>query len=622
MKDFWEEFDKKHGLESRPIEPTEDYWDRILNRQPIPDNAVSFGDDLHTGDRVYVTPDDLATHTQFIGRTRMGKSWAMEGWIRQHLLAPEKPGVVVLDPNGDLYRRLVAFCAANHQCNDIAQRLVLFDPTRSDYIIGYNPLRPGRRSIDCHALMTFEAILKVCRQNDFAQTPRLARWLYNTLIVLLSHQTSLLEARQILDPKPNNIRKMLVSSLEEEIFSPQVKDEWEWFEEQRETIMEERTESSMARIRFFLNNQILGRIFSQRSAQLDLERLLDGGGILLVNLEAYTRGGALTRDGSRLLGTLLISDLMGAAFSRPMGQRRPCYVYMDEFAQFSTPDLALILDTGRKYGLHLILAHQYLEQLKRDDDQLYFSVLTNTGTKAIMGGLTVPDAQTLAAEAFITQFDFDERKLELYRTYFEPRETTREVFGENWAAGENESWATAKGMVDSFVAGSSESAMPGISLWGMTTQTTSEQRAAGQSEQSAKSGGRSSMNGGSRAIVPFHELIERRELASVQFRSFDEQVLRMVQKLKSQPIQHGVFIKPFNQDRAQFIKFDTLPEADVPQTEVDSFVHQHLSTSPLYKTPEQVAEERRKYTDSLQEKIRDLGEITTDDDQEPESFLE
>ena len=59
---------------------------------------------------------------------------------------------------------------------------------------------------------------------------------------------------------------------------------------------------------------------------------------------------------------------------------------------FINEDVARILDEGRKFGLHLILAHQHLAQLKKAGEDIYHSVMTDAKTKIIFGGLSAEDA--------------------------------------------------------------------------------------------------------------------------------------------------------------------------------------------------------------------------------------
>ena len=56
-------------------------------------------------------------------------------------------------------------------------------------------------------------------------------------------------------------------------------------------------------------------------------------------------------------------------------ERRPFFLYVDEFQTFTTLAFANMMPELRKYGVGLTLAHQYLHQL---DDDVRHSVLGNT----------------------------------------------------------------------------------------------------------------------------------------------------------------------------------------------------------------------------------------------------
>lgn len=103
---------------------------------------------------------------------------------------------------------------------------------------------------------------------------------------------------------------------------------------------------------------------------------MDNGEILIVNLAK----GRLGQDSANVLGSMLASTIGLAALSRaetPMSGRRPYYLYVDEFQSFTTLAFANMMPELRKYGVGLILAHQYLHQL---EEEVRHSVLGNTGT--------------------------------------------------------------------------------------------------------------------------------------------------------------------------------------------------------------------------------------------------
>jgi hypothetical protein len=86
-----------------------------------------------------------------------------------------------------------------------------------------------------------------------------------------------------------------------------------------------------------------------------------------------------------LLGSLIFRLLWNAAQGRialPKSMRRPFMVYADEFQDLLglSGDFAELAAQGRKYGVGLTVAHQYLAQVPRDVQK---AVLANTGTVTV-----------------------------------------------------------------------------------------------------------------------------------------------------------------------------------------------------------------------------------------------
>jgi hypothetical protein len=81
-----------------------------------------------------------------------------------------------------------------------------------------------------------------------------------------------------------------------------------------------------------------------------------------------------------VLGGLIVSTIGLAALSRadePAGERRPFFLYVDEFQSFTTLSFVNMMAELRKYGVGLTLAHQHLHQLEPD---IRHAVLGNAGT--------------------------------------------------------------------------------------------------------------------------------------------------------------------------------------------------------------------------------------------------
>jgi type IV secretory pathway TraG/TraD family ATPase VirD4 len=67
-----------------------------------------------------------------------------------------------------------------------------------------------------------------------------------------------------------------------------------------------------------------------------------------------------------MLGSMLVSkfqlDVMSRANIKPE-DRQQYSLYVDEFQNFATESFSDIFSEARKYGLNLIIAHQYIGQV-------------------------------------------------------------------------------------------------------------------------------------------------------------------------------------------------------------------------------------------------------------------
>jgi len=118
------------------------------------------------------------------------------------------------------------------------------------------------------------------------------------------------------------------------------------------------------------------RLFTEPLQPLRFRQLMDEGGILLVNLAR----GRIGEDSAALLGSMLVTTIGLAAFSRanvPEEVRRPFFLYLDEFQNFTTASVATMISELRKYKVGLVLANQHLGQLA---DEVREAVLGNVGT--------------------------------------------------------------------------------------------------------------------------------------------------------------------------------------------------------------------------------------------------
>jgi len=72
---------------------------------------------------------------------------------------------------------------------------------------------------------------------------------------------------------------------------------------------------------------------------------------------------------SQLIGRMVAMQIKLAALKRasmPEDQRKPFFLYVDEFQNYVSRSFESILSEARKYRLWLTMAHQYIDQLKKE----------------------------------------------------------------------------------------------------------------------------------------------------------------------------------------------------------------------------------------------------------------
>jgi len=142
-----------------------------------------------------------------------------------------------------------------------------------------------------------------------------------------------------------------------------------------------------------LSDPTLYRILVNPVHDVHIRALMDEGRVLLVNVSK----GRLGEDSALVLGSLIVSTIGLAAFSRadmPPEQRRPFFLFADEFQNFTTLSFVNMMSELRKYGVGLTLAHQHLDQL---EPEIRNAVLGNVAT-LISFRVGAEDAPLIARE--------------------------------------------------------------------------------------------------------------------------------------------------------------------------------------------------------------------------------
>ncbi len=104
----------------------------------------------------------------------------------------------------------------------------------------------------------------------------------------------------------------------------------------------------------FLAHPLVRKAVCEPETPLRFRQIMDTGQSLIINLAK----GRLGTDVSNVLGGLIISSIANAAYTRQnlaQTNRRPFFLYIDEFHAFTTATIADMLSELRKYGLGISL---------------------------------------------------------------------------------------------------------------------------------------------------------------------------------------------------------------------------------------------------------------------------
>jgi hypothetical protein len=363
----------------------------VYSRKSEPPANLATEDCNYIGETVYRNKkikfglknnDDRLRHLYVIGKSGTGKSTLFESMISQDIA--NGFGVAVLDPHGETIERVLERIPDNR-----VEDVIYFDPSDTERPIGLNLLQlddPSQKN-----LMASGLVAAIKQHFDFSWGPRLEYLLNYCILTLLEVPgTTLLGVTRLLEDQ--NYQKYILHQVKD----PVVVKFWEQeFKEMRgnQKLVTEAIAPIQNKVNRFLASTTIRNILGQKESTLDIWDAMNNSKILLMNLSK----GKIGSDNANLLGALLVSRLQFYALQRariPYNDRKPFYLYVDEFQNFATGSFEEILSESRKYKLGLYLTHQFTAQLPED---ILKAVFGNVGT-IISFSLGAPDAKELGRE--------------------------------------------------------------------------------------------------------------------------------------------------------------------------------------------------------------------------------
>lgn len=154
---------------------------------------------------------------------------------------------------------------------------------------------------------------------------------------------------------------------------------WYWYDDLSAAARAQVTAPLMNKLRGFLLRPFVREALAGGTSTVDMDRVLDDGGICLVRIARD----ALGAETAHLVGSVVVARTWQAATRRarvPQAQRHDASLYIDEAHHFLNLPYALedMLAEARGYRLSMTLAHQYLRQLPKELEE---GISTNARTK-------------------------------------------------------------------------------------------------------------------------------------------------------------------------------------------------------------------------------------------------
>jgi len=360
--------------------------------QNLRDSGVSyFGRSNHRNSNIRfgIKQADRLSHVYVIGKTGVGKSSLLETLAGQDVAAGR--GLALIDPHGDLVEHIAATLPP-----EAAERVIYLNAPDPRQPFGSNPLKKVREDKIPLAVSGILETLKKLWPDAWGV--RMEHVLRNSLYALLERDDSRLPdiLRLFAD---DEFRKEVVKDVRNETVQRFWTDE---FANYPARLRADACAPIQNKLGALLSDPTLYRILVDPDTDLDFRQVMDESRVLLVNVSK----GRLGEDSALLLGGLIVSTLGLAAFSRadsPVESRRPFFLYLDEFHNFTTLMLANMMSELRKYGVGLTLAHQYMHQLEPD---IRHAVLGNAGT--IVSFRVGPEDALVLAREFQPKFEVED----------------------------------------------------------------------------------------------------------------------------------------------------------------------------------------------------------------------
>jgi hypothetical protein len=342
----------------------------------LPEEGISLGQNVYRGVKreVRIRRDDRRRHTYIVGKSGVGKSVLLANMAVQDIQNGE--GVCVIDPHGDLISDILDRIPPER-----VEDVIVFSPGDLERpmalnLLEYDPKYPEQKSFVINEMIgIFDKLYDLKATGG----PMFEQYMRNAMLLIMDDPESgstLMEIPKVLSDE--EFRKLKLSRCKNQ----PVVDFWRKEAEKAggEAALANIVPYITSKLTSFISNDMMRPIIGQQQSAFNMREVMDKQKILLIDLPK----GVVGEMNTYLLGMILVGKILIAALSRtdiPSSERKDFYLYIDEFQNFTTNSICQILSEARKYALNLVIAHQYIGQLsKNNNTEIKDAVFGNVGT--------------------------------------------------------------------------------------------------------------------------------------------------------------------------------------------------------------------------------------------------
>jgi hypothetical protein len=350
---------------------------------------VTLGKDIETGKKVYIGDIERRSGMYALGESGEGKTTFLINIALQDI--QNGHGVLFLDPHGDAIDDILARLPPERKDN-----VILIDPKDKTHSIGINLLRctdptdPLELDETCGRILS--AFAKVWGNENGELGLWLEKILRNSIYLLLENPEYTLVEIPLLLQEDVSFRNFLLQNVKVKLGVKEF-----WFNEFDRLSKHDKTVQvgpTLSRLGSFRDITILSHIFGQKEPKIDFHNILNSKGesqnIVLLRFPLD-----IDSTVKKLIGTILISELLQAARNRPRENRRQFCLFVDEVQNFTShEDFSTLFTEARKYGIATTIAHQERYGQLSDSKKLQ-GATDQAGTKVFFQ-LSVKDSKEQA----------------------------------------------------------------------------------------------------------------------------------------------------------------------------------------------------------------------------------